>query len=245
MKRVAALYDIHGNTAALDAALRAATDMHGDTIVFGGDLALGPFPREVLDRVMMLGADSRVIRGNCDRLVVDAYDGRDLSKLPAQIRQVIEWTARQLDATHRDFLAALPLLATLDVDGLGDVLFCHATPRSDDEIMTVRTSPERVRPMIDGTSAKTIVCGHTHMQYDRTIDGKRLINAGSVGMPYGTPGAHWLRLGPDVQLVQTDYDFDDAAHAVRRSAYPDAAQFAEQSIQHPNSEEEMLRRFGS
>jgi Icc-related predicted phosphoesterase len=243
VNRVAALYDIHGNIFALEAALNAVDAAHADTIVFGGDLALGPFPRAVLDSVMTLGGDTRFIRGNCDRLVVDAVDGRDLSKLPPGVRQAIEWTASQIDTQHRDFLDALPLLSTLNVTGVGDVLLCHATPKSDEEIVTVRTPVGRMRPMIEDVTEKTIVCGHTHMQFDRTVGETRIVNAGSVGMPYGTPGAHWLLLGPDVQLMRTGYDLERAAEAVRHSGYPTAEEFAEYSVLRPSSEEEMLRRF--
>jgi Predicted phosphoesterases, related to the Icc protein len=243
VKRVAALYDIHGNVDALEAALKAAVDTQPDTILFGGDLALGPFPREVMDVVMSLGGDTRFIRGNCDRLVVDAYDGRDLAQLPAQVRDAIEWTARQLDARHRDFLDSMSPTATLDVDGMGDVLFCHATPRSDDEIITVRTPADRVQSMVDGVTARTIVCGHTHMQFDRTVNTTRIVNAGSVGMPSGSPGAHWLLLGSDVTHVRTFYDLEHAADKVRRSAYPTADDFAEHSVLRPGSENEMLVRL--
>ena len=243
MRRIAALYDIHGNIDALEAALKAAGPAHPEAILFGGDLALGPFPREVLDVVMTLGGDTHFIRGNCDRLVVDAYDGGDLGRLPAQVRDAIEWTARQLDTSHRDFLDALALTTTLTVDRMGDVLFCHATPRSDDEIMTVRTPTERVLPMLDGVAARTIVCGHTHMQFDRAVAGRRLVNAGSVGMPHGAPGAHWLILGSDVTHMRTSYDLEDAAEKIRRSGYPMADDFAEHSVLRPTSEEEMLRRF--
>ena len=127
--------------------------------------------------------------------------------------------------------------------GLGEVLFCHATPRSDEENVTRLTPPERVRPALDGVAQRVVVCGHTHMQYDRTVDDVRLVNAGSVGMPVGPPGAYWLLLGPDVTLVRTDYDLDAAAARVRATAYPQAAEFASRNVLAPPSEEEILRAF--
>jgi putative phosphoesterase len=240
MTLVAALYDIHGNAPALEAALDAVVAAQVDCTIIGGDVILGPFPREVLETVMSLGGDTRVIRGNCDRLVVDAFDGGDLSKLPAQVRKVVEWTASQIDGRHRNFLHALPLTAALDIEGLGDVLFCHATPRSDEEILTTRTPDDRVAAMLDGVTARTIVCGHTHMQFDRTVGRTRIVNAGSVGMPYGSTGAHWLLLEPDVQLTRTAYDLEQAARRVRQSGYPDAADFADRYVMAPVSEEMML-----
>ncbi|HKG92083.1 MAG TPA: metallophosphoesterase family protein [Gemmatimonadaceae bacterium] len=244
MERVAALYDIHGNLPALEAAMAAVEAAGADTIVVGGDVVLGPMPRETLERLLALGPRARFIRGNCDRLVVDAFDGRPLPpRLPPAVREPIAWTAAQLDRTHRDALAGFPETLALGVDGLGEVLFCHATPRSDEEIYTVRTPAERVRPMLEGVMQRVVVCGHTHMQFDRTVDGVRLLNAGSVGMPYGRPGAYWLLLGPDAQPARTDYDLERAADLVRHTSYPQAAEFAERQLLRPQSEEEILRLF--
>ena len=246
--RVAALYDIHGNLPALEAVL-AAVDAVGDaggdaTIVVGGDVVPGPMPREALDRLLDLGARVRFIRGNTDRLVVDAFDGRPLpSRLPPAVQDAITWSAGQLDRRHRDFLAARPGTLALVVEGLGEVLFCHASPRSDEEIFTVASPAERVRPMLEGVSQRIVVCGHTHMQFDRTVDGVRVVNAGSVGMPFSRPGAYWLSLGPDVQLRRTEYDLARAAELVRGTSYPQAAEFAARNVLDPPGEEQMLAAF--
>ncbi|HZS61162.1 MAG TPA: metallophosphoesterase family protein [Gemmatimonadaceae bacterium] len=195
--RVAALYDIHGNLRALDAILAVAK---ADEIVIGGDIVLGGRSRETLDRVMALGPRTHVIRGNCDRLVVDAFDGRALPpKLPTAVQNSITATAAQLDQRHRDYLAVLP-----ETIVLGSVLFCHATPRDDDEIFAVDTPADAVRLMFAGVTQPLVVCGHTHVQFDRAIDGLRIVNAGSVGMPLGPPGAYWVLLDPDVHLMRTD-----------------------------------------
>ena len=88
-----------------------------------------------------------------------------------------------------------------------------------------------------------VVCGHTHMQFDRMVGTTRVVNAGSVGMPFGEPGADWLLLGPDVQLRHTRYDFLRAAERIRRTAYPQADGFAARSILRPPTEEETLASF--
>ena len=232
---IAALYDIHGNLPALEAVLAAAAG--AESIMLGGDLALGPMPRETLDRLIALGAPS--VRGNCDRLVVDAFDGRPLpERLPAAVRESVAWTARQLDRAHRDYLAALPLTLTATADGLGDVLFCHATPRDDEEIFTAHTPADRVRPLLAGVSQHTVVCGHTHMQFDRAVDGTRVLNAGSVGMPFAPPGAYWLALGPDARHVRTDYDHERTSSLLREAGYPGIEQFL-----HPPTEAQALAMF--
>jgi putative phosphoesterase len=245
VRRVAALYDVHGNLPALEAALADAEAAGVDLFVFGGDLALGPMPCEVLDRLVDLGGRARCLRGNCDRLMVDSFDGRLAGSLPVAIRETIAWAAGQLDSTHRDLLAGLPETLTVAVEGLGAVLFCHATPRCDDEIFTARTPDERLRPMLAGVRERVVVCGHTHMQFQRDLDGVQVVNAGSVGMPYGEAGAHWLLLSPQVEFRRTAYDLASAAEQIANTGYPNAANFAERSVLHPPFEEEMLTALDS
>jgi diadenosine tetraphosphatase ApaH/serine/threonine PP2A family protein phosphatase len=93
--------------------------------------------------------------------------------------------------------------------------------------------------------AELVVCGHTHVQFDRRIGATRVINAGSVGMPFGRAGADWLLLGPDAELRHTDYDLEAAAARIRRTAYPQAEAFATGSVLAPPSEEAMLAALGS
>ena len=241
--RVAALYDIHGNLPALEAALADAEATGVESFVLGGDLALGPMPRETIDRLVALGSRASYLRGNCDRLMVDAFDGRSLASLPPAVQESITWAAGQLDQHRRDFLAGLPETLTLDIDGLGPVLFCHATPRSDDEIVTARTPDERLSPILAHVTQAVVVCGHTHMQFHRQLGKLHLVNAGSVGMPYGSAGAHWLLLGPHIELTRTAYDGARAAERIGKTSYPGAAEFAARYVLHPPSEEEMLTLF--
>jgi putative phosphoesterase len=240
VRRVAALYDVHGNLPALEAVLADAEAADVDLFVLGGDLALGPMPCEVLDRLHDLGERARCLRGNCDRLMVESFDGRPLGSLPVAVRESIEWTAGQLQRSHRNFLAGLPATLTIAVEELGGVLFCHATPRSDDEIFTSRTPDERLRPMLSEVREAILVCGHTHMQFQRDLDALQVVNAGSVGMPYGQPGAHWLLLSSQIQFRRTAYDVASAARRIEDTEYPNAASFAERYVLHPPSEQEML-----
>jgi diadenosine tetraphosphatase ApaH/serine/threonine PP2A family protein phosphatase len=118
----------------------------------------------------------------------------------------MEYVRERLSPGALAFLAALPLTETIEIDGLGSVLFCHATPRNDEEILTRISPDERWRAALDGVDAGMVVCGHTHIQFDRLAGGTRLVNAGSVGMPYERePGAYWALLGPDVDLRRTEY----------------------------------------
>ena len=140
-------------------------------------------------------------------------------------------------------IAAWPSTLRIAIDGLGDVVFCHATPRNDTEIFTRNTAVDRLLPIFGGLGAALAVCGHTHMQFDRTIGSVRVVNAGSVGMPFGNPGAYWLLLGPDVELRRTPYDYAAAADRIRSTAYPKAEEFAARNVLQPPSEQEILAAF--
>jgi predicted phosphodiesterase len=200
-------------------------------LVFGGDMASGPLPAEILDRIMEL--DALAIHGNADRELIGAATG-GLSDT---------WAQSQLDERHKSFLAGLPEQVEVEVEALGRVLFCHGSPRSDEE-MILRTTPEEwLREMLEGVDADVVVCGHTHMQFDRRIDRWRVVNAGSVGLPYGVPGAHWALLGPDVEHRQTPYDVEAFASRVLTLDWPKAERFAEENIRNVPSEREALEFF--
>lgn len=242
--RIAALYDIHGNLPALDAALQEIDRENPDLIVVGGDIASGPLPRATMERLMGLGDRARFIRGNADRELVVCFDGGPLDpRLPTASQEETRWAAGQLDRVHRDFLAQLPEHAIVAVDGLGDVLFCHGSPRSDEEILTVATPDERAGAALAGVAQRVVVCGHTHMQFDRYVGAVRVVNAGSVGMPYGEPGAYWALLGPKVVLRHTPYDLDRAAELIRGSADPQAHEFATHNVLTPPTAAEAIATF--
>jgi putative phosphoesterase len=233
VRRVAALCDVHGNLAALEAVL-AEIEVEGvDAIVVGGDAVSGPLPRETLVRLLTHGERTAFVRGNADRILVEVRRGeRDAGAGPTDA-----WVAAQLTDEQVEFLAGLPTTVTLEIDGLGPVEFCHATPRDDEEIFLETTADEVAEPMLAG-AAPVVVCGHTHMQFDRRIAGTRVVNAGSVGMPYeGAPGAYWALLGPDVELRRTEYDVDAAAARMREGDEPDVDRILELLLRPPSRQE--------
>jgi predicted phosphodiesterase len=240
--QVAALYDIHGNLPALEAVLEDVRRADVSSIVIGGDVVPGPLPRETLARLDDLDVPVRFIRGNGEAAVLAELAGED-STVPAPFRDVIRWSARQLEPEQQQLMARWPPTLRLAIPGLGDVLFCHATPRSDTEIFTRLTAEERVAPAFAGVDEPLVICGHTHMQFDRMVGWIRVVNAGSVGMPFGEPGAYWLLLGPDVQLRHTSYDLDRAAERIRSTSYPQALEFATRDVLQPRTEREMLDAF--
>jgi putative phosphoesterase len=216
--RIAALYDVHGNLPALEAVLAEVAANSVDRIVVGGDVVAGPLPRDVLSLIRDFGTDTFWVRGNGDR-----EPGR--------------WVSDHLNANELRFLRELPTSVSLDVDGLGQTLFCHGSPRSDEEILTLVSPEQRVAAALGGVRERVVVCGHTHTQFDREIAGFRLVNAGSVGMPYeDRGGAYWALLGPNVDLRRTDYDVAAAIRQMREVGYPDENHL-ENLVQVPSGEE--------
>jgi predicted phosphodiesterase len=219
--RVAALYDVHGNLPALEAVLADVEREQPDAIVVGGDMVSGPIPDVTLERLRSLER-AHFIRGNADRGVVAIRRGQPEPRLGLND----EWIAARLSDDQIEFLAGLPLRVTLDVDGLGRVCFCHATPRDDEEIFTERTPDETVAGMLAGTEEGVVVCGHTHMQVDRQVGRWRVVNAGSVGLPYDDgPEPRWALLGPDVSHRRSEFDQERAAEAIRAAGWPRVDQF--------------------
>ena len=224
LRSVAALYDIHGNLSALEAVVAELRADPPDAVVVGGDVSAGPMPLAVLTLLRNLPWPVHWLRGNADRAVVMGFDGT----IPPELRdhplfKGDAWAAMFLSREDRDFLDSLPPLLVLPVEGVGDVLFCHGTSRSDEERVTTATPPERLGRILVAAGGDVVVGGHTHRQFDRTVDGRRMINAGSVGRPYEhEPGAYWLRLGPRVALMRTSYDTASADAAFHALGYPAA-----------------------
>lgn len=238
--RVAALYDIHGNLPALEAVLDDVRAVKADEIVVGGDVLPGPMPRETLEYLLSVDLPVHCIHGNGDRVVLAQMRGIEPAEVPEQFREGIRWNAGQLPTEHEALLASWPATFRLEITGLGAVFFCHATPRNDTDIFTRLTAESRLRPIFQAVDADLVVCGHTHMQFDRTVGDIRVVNAGSVGMPYGEPGAWWLLLGPELEFRQTVYDRHKAAERIRATSYPGAADFAVSSVAKPPPEAQML-----
>lgn len=144
-----------------------------------------------------------------------------------------QWCSDQLTPKQIDFLNGLQEHVTIHIDGLGEVLFVHGSPRSDEEAIRKDTPEAEIAAMVDSVKQSTIVCGHTHIQFDRTVLGKRIINAGSVGLQSAARGACWVLLGPNVDLRETAYDYHQAAEQIRQSGVPMANDFANHVLNPP------------
>jgi diadenosine tetraphosphatase ApaH/serine/threonine PP2A family protein phosphatase len=215
--RVAALYDVHAMPWALEAVL---AEVDADAIVFGGDYIYGPYPRETVARIRSL--DAHWVRGNCE----------DLAE---------EWERRELAAGDLEWLQSLPL--SVVVDG---VLYCHATPEDNTPITTAATPDEAVLQTFAGHSG-TIVIGHTHHQFDRTVGDLRIVNAGSVGMPYeGEVAAFWTIVEDgEPRPMRTPIDVERAVRETRASAWPHARSFVDENLLRAVSREQAIASLES
>jgi putative phosphoesterase len=222
--QIAALYDVHGNLAALEAVLEEVGREDVETIVSGGDVVWGPRPGECLRLLRAAGAV--FVRGNCERQLTERAD------------EVDEWCAVRLTEEERAFVAQLPLAETL-----GGVLYCHATPRRDDEVITRLTPEQRVLEAFAGAGAPVVVCGHTHQQYEREAGPVRVVNAGSVGLAYeGDAAAYWALLGDEVELRRTEYDVERAAADAEDSGFP-ALDVVVGALREPPDRDEVAAEF--
>jgi predicted phosphodiesterase len=223
---VAALADIHGNVHALDAVLADPRFAAVEGVVVLGDVIAGTFPVETFDRLLGMGDSVRILRGNADRLVLEGGDEES------------RWVQNRLGAGRVSAVRDWPLSFVIEVEGLGAVRCCHATPRDDEEILTRITPEAELAAALEGTEEPVVVGGHTHVQFDRRAGERRFVNVGSVGRPYERlPGAYWALLGPDVELLRTDYDVRAAGEAALGSGQPSAEVVAETLLRPPTAEE--------
>jgi putative phosphoesterase len=214
--RVAALYDVHGLPHALTAVLDEVEQEGVDAIVFGGDVFLGPFPAETLDVVRSV--DAQYVRGNCER-------------------EPGEWVLSQLEAEAVEWARSWP--TTVELDG---VLYCHATPRSDEPILTDASPEERFTEALAGVDARLVVAGHTHMQFRRGS----FVNAGSIGMPYeGDVAAFWALVSEDAEFKRTPFDVERAIADIEASTWPNRDEFVAENLRVAPSRHEATEYFES
>jgi len=237
---IAVLYDIHGNLPALEAVLAEVQREKPEVIVIGGDVVPGPMPRECLDLLRSLEMPTHFIPGNGERVTLAQRQGKEPTEVPQAFREVIRRNAGQLSDDDAQWIASWPKALSLH-----GVLFCHASPRNDMDVFTRLTPEEKIAPLFASVQERTVVCGHTHMQYERMVGKTRVVNAGSVGMSFQGAGAYWLMLGPEVELRRTEYDLADAAQRIRATNYPQADMFAEKNVLHPPTEEQMLAVYAN
>lgn len=221
VSRVAVLADVHGNPTALEAVATGVIAAAPDLVVFLGDLTWGPLPEETWAIALSLRDSSAgrtiFVRGNAERALSEARHERQASEPTPRER----WRLARHSTSTLDSLDRLVASACVEIESLGRTRFCHGSPRSDEELITPATPARRMQALLAGVRERVLVSAHTHIQFDRSVEGVRSVNPGSVGMPYqGAPGAYWAILGPDVDLRRTEYDLDLAVARYRATDDP-------------------------
>jgi predicted phosphodiesterase len=239
---IALLSDVHGVLPVLEAVLAEPDVRSADLVVVTGDHASGPMPVETLDALVGLGDRGVLVRGNADRELVDVARGGRSEHAESQ------WAGEQLRLDQVELLAGLPHPVTLELAGFGTAVFCHGSPRDDDEVLLVDTRLERwAEAFADLAPGVALVgCGHTHMPFVRLVDRRIVVNPGSVGMPYGRAGGEWALLRDrQVSLRHTPVDLDAACARIQaESRYPDRTAWAAEYVRSTNSDADAVRAFG-
>jgi putative phosphoesterase len=246
IERVAVIADVHGVLPALEAVLAEPDVRAADLVVVCGDVAAGPLPRETVEALWGgLGGRIRGVRGNADRELVALARGQ---RTPGAPDPLAAWAAAQLTSNQVDLLAKLPTTVELELAELGATTFCHGTPRADDESLVVDSPRHAWVEALAGLAqnVRAVVCGHTHMPFVRLVAGRVVVNPGSVGMPYGTAGAHWALLGRGVgvSLRRTPCDVERAAQRILAdSSFPGVSHFVDGYLRAPPSDMDALDAF--
>lgn len=233
MKRIGVISDVHGNLPALEAVLAELEREELDGVVCLGDVAVGPFPSESLERVGRLGC--AVVKGNWDDWLSDGIPTpRD--DVGRRILEMGEWWAARLSAGEHETLRGYADTVELELDDGETVLCCHGTPGSHTEGVYAETPEEELAAALVGRTPGIVLCGHTHVQLLRRLGGALVVNAGSVGLPFASWPPRPIRVAPwaeyavlehgggrlRVDLRRTTYDVDAVLDACLASGVPHA-----------------------
>lgn len=239
--KIAAIYDIHANPNALNAVLNEIEESDVELIIIGGDVIAGPLPNETLTLLKQASTPMRFILGNAESEVLRHLNGEKIRGLSERANEEARWVSNQLTDENKIWISNWDKTITIDMANFGKVLFCHGTPRSNVEIFTRLTPVKKLASIFEDVAASIVVCGHTHIQFDITIGDNRVINAGSVGMPFGKTGSDWILIDNIFEFKHTDYDLNEAAENIRKSNYPQAESFLKNNVLNPLSERDSLK----
>jgi len=230
--RIAAIYDIHGNFPALQAVVAEISKASIDLILVGGDVIAGPMPVETLQLLEKTSKKipMQFIHGNAESELIRFVNGKDINGLTKNSEAITHWLAKELNSEQIEFISTWAKIRQLKLDNGKEILFCHATPDNDIDIFTQLSLESELIPVFKNLKASIVICGHTHMQFDREIANIRVINAGSVGMPFGHTGADWLIIDNEISFMHSDYNLEKAAISIRKTNYPQADQFANNNV---------------
>lgn len=200
--RIALISDIHGNLFALETVLRELAQEHIDQMVCLGDVAaLGPQPREVLDRLRALNCP--VILGNTDAWLLTPQVPPEVAAAHSRATyEITVWCTEQLSSEDRDYIHTFPPTLELPLDEGRTLLCYHGSPRSFDDVIAAITPEATVKRMLAGNSAAVMAGGHTHIQMIRRYEDSHIVNIGSIGLPGVNAGSPELPMNHNVSWAE-------------------------------------------
>lgn len=235
--RIGLISDIHGNLVALETVLYELDQESIDQIICLGDVAaIGPQPREVIDRLHTLNCP--IILGNTDAwLLTPPQVKPELSEDVSIMYEITSWGSEQLSQANRAFVSTFSPTLTFPLDEEKNLSCYHGSPRSFDDVIAAITSDVEVKRMLDGFSATIFAGGHTHIQMLRRYKDAYIVNVGSIGLPGVNAGSpelpmnhqvHWAEYGVlsvergrlSIDLRRIPLDMNSLLQAARRSRMP-------------------------
>lgn len=241
--KIACLFDIHGNWPALHWVLTELSQLNIDQIIVGGDIVSGPMPKETMETLFQIKDKIIWIGGNGDDDVLAALSNQPFNKNLSEYGRIVSmWVAHKLGPEFEIFLKGLPIRYNLFTAEYGRMCFCHATPESKEEIFTPATNEAIMKELFKRIDYDIVICGHTHIQFERVVNSVRILNAGSVGMPFsGHHGADWILITSEgIAFKNTQYDNLKAREILARTNYPNITNFIDQNIIHTHDQAQMI-----
>lgn len=242
--KIVVLYDIHGNFPALESVMNEIQD-DVDHLVIGGDVILGPMSNECLDLLKESTVPLNCIKGNCETAVLNYLDDQPLPALQPQVMEEIKWTAHHISTDHLRWTRSWPENFIYTHPTAGKISFYHSAPGDENAIFTEETKEDILDMLFQNDHSNIIICGHTHIPFDKKLKNKRIVNAGSVGMSFNGPGAQYLTINSGINFICTNYNTHRASEFFRQTTYPNVSNFINNFILNQPKKEAMLTIYKS
>ena len=234
--RTAVFSDVHGNLVALEAMLADLERRPVDQLICLGDaLQGGPQPREVAQRLAELAC--QVVLGNADWFVLTGEAQRE--PVTEEQLAVAAWSHERLGPNDLELIRSYEATIELDLGGARRMLAFHGSPASYDDVILPGTPEDEMRALLGSAAAEVLAGGHVHTQWVRRLDGRLLLNPGSVGLGYDHdadpvvpfPWAEYAVITSEderleIELLKTTFDVDAVVAAYDATDHPFAAQDA-------------------
>ncbi len=209
--KLAVIADVHSNLPALKAVLK---DIGSKEILSLGDVVgYNPFPKETIE--VFMKRSIKGVRGNHDQAALDMNIGR----FNQAAAKAVLWTSKTLDETKKNYLSSLP--TTMKMGGVSAV---HGSPRNPLYEYVYSEYPNDILKTFLGES-QILLLAHTHVPFIKNVEGRLILNPGSVGQPRdGDPRASYALLDVDskkAEIKRVEYDIEIVAEGIEKTNLPE------------------------